>query len=399
MAEPGKFQPLYPEERALAPLLELASQLVAECHRLGGQAGKPLVRALRPKLRAMNSYYSNKIEDQHSKPAAIERALHRQFDADIAMARKQRVAVAHMAVEEQLEQSQTGRPARDLFDPALVREIHRLLYGKLPEADQITDEGKRIVPGEYREDDVQAGQHVAPPRKDLEGLLQAWAERYRALAGTEALLIGAACSHHRLAWIHPFIDGNGRTARLHTHLVLDAIGLTHGLWSPMRGLARTQEQYFARLHNADLPRRNDLDGRGSLSQEELVAFARYFLEICLDQVRFMSERLDLSSLKDRLKALLVDLAGEPWQIGSEKSIVKLEALEALHYVVMAGPIERSRFVAMTGLGERTGRRVMASLLDFGVLTSDSHRAPLSFAVPLASLRFLFPNLWPEVDTE
>jgi hypothetical protein len=167
----------------------------------------------------------------------------------------------------------------------------------------------------------------------------------------------------------------------------------------MRGLARTQDQYFARLHNADLPRRNDLDGRGSLSQEELVKFAHYFLETCLDQVRFMSERLDLASLKDRLKALLIDLEGKPWQIGSEKSIVKLDALEALHYVAMAGPIERSRFVAMTGLGDRTGRRAMASLLDFGVLTADTPRAPLTFAVPLKSLRFLFPNLWPEVDTD
>ena len=89
MAEPGSFQPLYPEERVLAPLLELASQLVAECHRLEGQAGAPLVRALRPKLRAMNSYYTNKIEDQHTKPAAIERALKQQFDANAAMARKQ----------------------------------------------------------------------------------------------------------------------------------------------------------------------------------------------------------------------------------------------------------------------------------------------------------------------
>jgi Fic family protein len=204
-----------------------------------------LVRALRPKLRAMNSYYSNKIEDQHTKPAAIERALHQQFDANLAMARKQRVAVAHMEVEEQLEQGQSGRPAKDLFDPALVREIHKRLYGKLPEADRMTEEGKRIV---------QAGQHVAPPRKDVEGLMEAWAGRYRALAGTEALLIGAACSHHRLAWFHPFIDGNGRTARLHTHLVLDAMGLTQGLWSPMRGLARTQDLYFARLHNADMSR-------------------------------------------------------------------------------------------------------------------------------------------------
>lgn len=399
MTDLGKIRPLYPEERMLEPLKELASQLVADCHRLGGQAGEPLVRALRPKLRAMNSYYTNKIEGQHTEPAAIERALRKQFDADAALAKKQRLAIAHMEVEQELEKKVAGATPKNLFDAAFVQEIHGRLYRKLPEADCVTDQGKPIVPGEFRRDDVTAGRHVAPPWKDVDGLMQAWAERYRGMAGTEALLVGVSCSHHRLAWIHPFIDGNGRAARLHAHAVLDAMGLTHGLWSPMRGLARTQERYYARLSSADLPRRNDLDGRGPLSQEELVEFARYFLEICVDQVRFMRERLDLASLKDRLRALLIHLEGKPWKIGSEKSIVKLDALEPLHYVAMAGPLERARFIAMTGLGERTSRRILASLLDYGVLTAETTRAQVEFAVPLRSLRFLFPNLWPEAETD
>jgi Fic family protein len=399
MAGVSQFQPLFPEERVLGPLHELAAALVADCHRLGGQAPGPIARSLKPKLRAMNSYYTNKIEGQHTRPADIERALRQEFDADAKLAKKQRLAITHMEVEEELEQQIATANAQELFTPELVRDIHGSLYGKLPESDRVTDEGEPIVPGQYRSKDVAAGHHVAPPWKDVDGLVQSWAEGYRRLAGAEAVLIGTACSHHRLTWIHPFIDGNGRTARLHTHLVLYAMGLTHGLWSPMRGLARTHERYYARLHNADLPRRNDLDGRGPLSQEELVAFARYFFEVCLDQVSFMRDRLDLASLRDRLKALLLALQAAPWQIGSEKSIVKLEALEPLHYVAIAGPLERSRFVAMTGLGQRTGRRVMASLLDYGVLAAESTRAPVSFAVPLGSLRFLFPSLWPEAERD
>jgi Fic family protein len=319
----------------------------------------------------MNSYYTNKIEGQQTRPADIERALRRDFDADAALAKKQRLAIAHMEVEEQLEQTVSALPSRDLFTPKLVCEIHGLLYGKLPKDDRITGDGKPIVPGQYRHDDVTVGQHLAPSWKDIDSLVEGWGARYRALAGTEALVVGAACSHQRLAWIHPFIDGNGRVARLHTHLLFHSMGLSKGLWSPMRGLARTREQYYARLNNADLPRRNDFDGRGPLSQDELVAFARYFLDICLDQVRFMRERLSFETLRERLRALLLHLQQAPWQIGSEKSVVKIEALEALHYVAMAGPIERSRFVAMTGLGERTGRRVLASLLDYGVLSADS----------------------------
>ncbi len=399
MADLSQFQPLYPEECVLAPLLEKAAEFVAECHRLGGQAGESIVRALRPRLRAMNSYYTNKIEGQQTRPADIERALRRDFDADAALAKKQRLAIAHMEVEEQLEQAVSALPARDLFTPKLVCEIHDLLYVKLPKGDRITEDGEPIVPGQYRRDDVTVGQHLAPSWNDIDSLVEGWAARYRALAGAEAFVVGAACSHQRLAWIHPFIDGNGRVARLHTHLVFHSMDLSKGLWSPMRGLARTQEQYYARLNNADLPRRNDLDGRGVLSQEELVAFARYFLDICLDQVRFMRERLSFETLKERLRVLLQHLQQAPWQIGSEKSVVKIEALEALHYVAMTGPIERSRFVAMTGLGERTGRRVLTSLLDYGVLSAESPRGPISFALPLASLGYLFPNLWPEADTE
>jgi Fic family protein len=393
------FQPLFPEDRVLGPLHDLAGELIRECHRLGGQAGQHLSGALAPRLRAMSSYYTNKIEGQHTRPADIERALRHEFDADAGLAKRQRLALAHIEVESELEQAVAAAPLTSLYSPEFICRLHARLYEKLPEHDRLTDEGLPIVPGEYRQRDVTAGRHLAPPWTQIADLLRGWAELYGSLPGMEKMVIGAACAHHRLAWVHPFIDGNGRTARLHTHLVLHALGLTHGLWSPMRGLARTQEQYYARLNNADLPRRNDYDGRGPLSQEELVAFARYLLEVCLDQVRFMSNMLELDALRERLRQLLRYLQDNPWQMGSEKSSVKIEALEALHYAAIAGPLERGRFIAMTGLGERAGRRVLASLIDFGVLAAETTRAPVTFAVPLQSLRFLFPRLWPEAEAD
>jgi Fic family protein len=398
MPDLGQFSPLYPEERVLGPLQDLAARIVHASHGLA-RAGEPLAHALRPRLRAMNSYYSNRIEGQHTRPAAIEQALHKQFDADAGLAGKQRLAVAHMEVEQQLEKKARATEPRNLFDGAFVREIHKLLYSALPATDRVTDDGEPVAAGKFRRRDVTAGRHMAPPWKDVDGLVEGWADRYRGLSGAESLLIGIACSHHRLAWVHPFMDGNGRTARLHSHAVLDAMGLTHGLWSPMRGLARSREQYYARLNNADLPRRNDVDGRGALSQEELVAFARYFLETCLDQAEFMQAQLDFALLKDRLRRLLRELEAAPWQVGTEKSIVRIEALEPLHYAALAGPLERARFISMTGLAERTGRRVLASLLDYGVLKAESHRAAVQFSVPMASLHILFPNLWPEVETD
>ncbi len=338
MDELSPFQPLVPEERVIGPLVERAAALVADCHRLSTHAGHSLGTALGPRLRAMNSYYTNKIEGQHTRPADIERALARQFDADEREARKQRLAVAHMAAEEELEATATGASREAFYSLQGIRGIHGALYRRLPESDRITEDGQAVVPGELRTRDVVAGLHVAPAHDDVPQLVSDWAERYRELPGTEMAVVGAACAHHRLLWIHPFIDGNGRTARLHSHLVLHTFDLTQGLWSPMRGLARTHEQYYARLNNADWPRRNDLDGRGPPSQEGLVAFAAYFLDACIDQARFMREMLDFGNLRERLADLLAHLASRPWQMGSEKSAVRPDALEALHYAAMAGPL-------------------------------------------------------------
>jgi len=392
-----RYQPLLPEDRAISPLLDLAGELVTEALRLTGQAGPGLIAALRPRLRAMNSYYSNRIEGQHTRPAQIESALRKDFDADLTLARKQRLALAHMAVEEEMEGEATT--PRDLFSTKTILAIHRRLYERLLPDDRRTDDGELTEPGELRRREVSVGTHVAPEPAHLADLLEVWAQRYGNAAGREMLLIAMACSHHRLVWIHPFVDGNGRVARLHSHLFLHSLGLTRGLWSPMRGLARSVEQYYARLHNADLPRRNDLDGRGALSQEELVRFADYFLRCCLDQVRFMDDRLQIVALRENLGRLLGHLAANPWPIGSEKSVVKMEALEALHYAILAGSLDRARFIGMTGLGERTGRRVMTSLLDYGLLVSDSPRGRVGFALPMKAMGFVFPGLWPEADTD
>ncbi|MCU0937528.1 MAG: Fic family protein [Gammaproteobacteria bacterium] len=394
MTGAGDFQPLFPEERVLGPLLERAGSLVTECLRLSAHAGQSLGVALSLRLRAMNSY-----EGQHTRPADIERALTRAFDADAQQARKQRLALAHMEAEAELEGRVPGMSLEALYDPGFIGQIHAGLYQRLPEADRVTEDAEIVVPGAWRMQEVTAGRHLAPPAEDVEALVAAWGARYRALPGTELAVVGVACAHHRLLWIHPFVDGNGRTARLHSHLMFHALRLSGGVWSPMRGLARTREAYYARLSNADLPRRNDQDGRGPLSQEELVAFAAYFLDVCLDQVTFMRGMLDLGGLRARIADLLGYLAAHPWSVGSERSVVKLDALEAVHYTAIAGPVERARFMAMTGLPERTARRVLASLLDFGLLTSTSSRAPVGFAVPLASLRFLFPRLWPEAEVE
>jgi Fic family protein len=394
------FEPLFPEDRVLDPLLERAADLVSSSQKLLAVQGTPLVAATVPQLRAMNSYYTNKIEGQHTTPAKIEDALKRDYSADAAERKKQLLAIAHIEAETALENGWGTLPIAALFEPARISALHDRFFSFLPVDERVTGDGDRIVPGELRKVDVTVGRHLAPEPAMIEPLLNAWATRYARIRAKEYQLIGIACSHHRLAWIHPFLDGNGRVARLHSHLALRAADLTHDLWSPLRGLAREHEQYYARLSEADQTRRNDLDGRGNLSQEGLVRFAQFFLDCCLDQASFMIGMTEFDGIADRLLDLLRYLDANPWTIGSEKSVIKPEASAlAMEFVALRRAVTRAEFTQMLGVSDVLARRITRSLLDFGLLTSPSHRGDLSFGLPLKSLRFLFPRLWPEVDQE
>ncbi len=387
-----EISPLMPEDRVSGHLHELAAVLLKESRDFG--YFESVTEPLRSQLRFMNSFYTNVIEGQHTRPRDMERAFLKKFDSNEKTAKLQRLAIAHLETEEELENDPT-----DPYSPEAIQNIHRKLYQRLPESDCRTDEGDSIIPGEFRTKDVNVGRHLAPAHGLLSEYLACWSNGYNRLPMGEKSLIGIAASHHRLAWIHPFRDGNGRVARLHSNLLLNRSGYTGGIWSVMRGFARNRDDYYRYLDLADAPRKGDLDGRGNLSQEELVRFIGFFLETCIDQARFMKEMLRMPRFKNGLLELLLHLQAHPWQIGSEKSLIKTEGLEALHYTAITGKTDRGKFVAMTGLGERSGRRMLATLLDYGILKSESSRAPVVFTIPMKSLRFLFPRLWPEAEAD
>jgi len=82
-------------------------------------------------------------------------------------------------------------------------------------------------------------------------------------------------------------------------MLLEALD-TGAVWSVARGLARNVADYKRGLAECDLPRRDDLDGRGHLSGEALARFTRFFVEICLDQVSFMEALAEPERLRTRI---------------------------------------------------------------------------------------------------
>jgi len=182
--------------------------------------------------------------------------------------------------------------------------------------------------------------------------------------------------------------------RLHTHLLLHALGYTAGVWSPLRGFARSVDRYYALLDAADGPRKGDLDGRGNLSEGALVDWIQYVLDMCIDQVRFMKSMLNLSTMEQRIAACLI------FEQESLKSGVRLEALLPLHYLFLSGrELERGEFKRMTGLGDRTAVDLLTALVRRGLLKSDTPQGKVRFGLPLHALRFYFPALWPEAEAD
>lgn len=387
-----QLEPLIPSEAAQEPLLAQAHDLARAALQL---AGTPVPAELRRLLRGMNSYYSNRIEGQHTRPYEIEQALRRDFSANRELAAKQRLAVAHIDAEVAIETRYTGTEgARRLYGIDAVTDLHRELFGRLPADDLVTPEGETIVPGQLRQREVSVGRHVAPAFAAVPDLLKRWGDVYAGTRRGEAALLALAAAHQRLGWVHPFIDGNGRVMRLHTHAMLAALGYTGGLWSPLRGFARSTDRYYALLAAADEPRRGDLDGRGNLSQQTLVDWIGYVLSVCQDQVAFMKGLLKLGEMERRIAACLV------YEEQTLRSGVRLAALRPLHYLfVTDSALERGEFKAMMGLGERTAGTVLKALLERRLVVSDSPQGPLRFGLPLQALRFFFPALWPEAEAD
>lgn len=381
---PHQMDPVLPRD-AKGELARLAESIVRASAQLSGKTHPVTLARLRELLRAMNSYYSNRIEGQGTHPRNIERALEHDFSKQPGTARLQRIALAHLEAERELESLDV-----EPLSAGFALRAHAAMYERLKKSDRTTDEGLVVEPGQLREQQVQVAGHLPPLPEALPKFLARYEQAYAGAVHSDARLLRIAAAHHRLAWIHPFIDGNGRATRLVTHRAL--LPISEGLWSINRGLARHRDDYYALLRAADAPRRGDLDGRGNLSDEGLTAWCRFFLEQCLDQVSFMGRMLDLDTMKDRILALVT------FRAETGRVLNRAVAL-ALHHVFAAGPVTRGALKQLTGMTARTAQRQLAALLTEGLLESDTPQGPVRFGMPLDALQFLFPDLYPEAASK
>jgi Fic family protein len=344
--------------------------------------------ALAEIVRSMNCYYSNLIEGHNTHPIEIERALKGEYSENVEKRNLQKEAKAHITVQRWIDEGNLRGRATTSEG---ICEVHRRFCAELPE-DLLwverpdTHERLPVVPGEFRHNDVTVGRHIPVSPGAIRRFMARFETVYSNLSKVESVLSTAAM-HHRMAWIHPFLDGNGRVARLMSHAtLLDALD-TGAVWSVARGLARNVATYKELLANCDRIRRNDLDGRGNLSEEALVDFTRFFLKTCIDQVDFMEKLVQPTELRARIQLWAEEEA--------RLKRINPRAGSLLDAILYRGEVPRGEVAQILGLSVRYSRDSVAELMKQGVIASETPYGPLHIVFTAKLAPRWMPGLFPD----
>jgi len=394
------IEPMLPSEAGFesSGLSDRVLELERRASRLGGMVNPIVLEVITEHMRVINSYYSNLIEGNSTHPRDIRRAMQGDYSSDPAKRDLQLESIAHIDVQRILQNESTS--FGDINSPECFKKIHQLFYENIPLSLRLVTGSnssfREVVPGQFRQagEAVQVGRHLPPEAPVLEKFLARFQEAYRLdrLNGYKKV-VAAMAAHHRFVWIHPFLDGNGRVARLYTDLFLKSVGVGgYGVWCISRGLARAHTKYKSSLANADQVRQGDLDGRGALSEQRLIEFCDFMLTTAIGQVDYMEKLLDLRAMTQRIKAYIED-RNKGLIPGLGK--IKPEATRVLEKAFMYGEFERQNMEEISGLGLSVTRKLIQQLKEEGLLTETSTRSPLRWAIPEHAERFYFPDLAPE----
>jgi Fic family protein len=372
---------------ARAKISELAFELSKASAAFRASLPAGLTAPLADLVRSMNCYYSNLIEGHNTHPIEIEKAIHNELSTDPKKRDLQLEAKAHIAVQRWIDEGHLD--GQELTTAGLF-EVHRQFTSLLPDdllwvEDPKSGKRIRVVPGQQRHNDTKVGLHIAVSPGAIPRFMDRFEQVYSKLGKFERI-IASGPMHHRLLWIHPFADGNGRVTRLMSYAALRSALDTGGLWSVSRGLARKVDEYKRHLADCDLQRRNDYDGRGHLSEEATLAFAEFFLNICLDQVSFMEGLMQPRILRDRILAWAADEV----RYGN----IPATSSKALDAILFKGSLPRSEVAGVIDQSDRSARNVTTALSKEGIIFSPGSRDDWQIAFPAKLAPRLMPGLFP-----
>jgi len=329
-----EMEPMLPE--ACRELTDKAVDLIAQSSALLGMLNADVKLAVADLVRTMDCHYSNRIAD-----------------ADCLQDSTQKTTSAHIKAQFLID---SGEAPEKPLSKAFISWVHRELY------------------------------HCPPEYGALDPLLDHFEQVYDpALHSRDRQVIAVAAAHHRLIWIHPFNDSNGLLARLMSHACLTQLGLDSRLWSLSRGLAQNPAKYKRLLQAAGKPHLNSLNGHSTLSQRSLARFCDYFLDSCIHQVNDMHRSLQPQGLQLRIERYCA--------FETDARRLLPGSWNLLREALLCGAFNRGRAAALTGKGSVQARKVLARLIEKGLLVSDTPKSAVRLGLPLYALDQWLPGLY------
>jgi Fic family protein len=395
-----RLAPALPDPEDLGPLKELASDVITASARLEGAVPGATAQVIADKLRLLNSHFSNLIEGQHSFYPDIEKALARNYSGTDAEQYAQQLCAAHVQVEKELMQTVLAQPDINVSHPDFVSRLHQRFFSYLPPEHQFTHEKDGftklpVLPGTFRNARIGIQgplgiMQIGPEAQELADTMRAFGTIFdpAKFLGGEEKILAAAAGHLKLAWLHPFRDGNGRTARLYSGFFMARCGINRAnLWSLSRGFSNKKSHYMASLMSGDPQPRPGNRSAIEFMSENVALFCEHFLEVCKEQIDFMTQQLRLQTMTERID-----------RYAHRRSEVEKgfspEAGRLLRAVFVNGELTRAEaYELLSNKGQKTAQRIIGRLTAEGLLESKNNRAPLTIGLPSHVLPSYFPNLY------
>lgn len=229
------------------------------------------------------------------------------------------------------------------IDELVVRQLNRYF---------IATAAAPLTPGAYRKGSNQVGRFQPPDQGDVPSLMRSFALWLRNEDDEPNPIIKAAIAHLHLVAIHPFWDGNGRTARgLETLLLQRSIFGFRKLLSLESVLLDLKDDYFSSIERSlGSTFTPDYDATPWLE------FSTMALEICSDQL--VAKTADWQRMMQQARNLW-DAKGWPQRHA-----------DGYAFAVQSGRLSRSDYIEITGVSAATASRDLAELVEAGVLVAE-----------------------------
>lgn len=231
------------------------------------------------------------------------------------------------------------------LDRALISEIHKIVVDGLTPPP--SGEGSRY-PGELRPINVSIQQsgHIPPDKTKVPEYFDELLNFVNQSIDAQYHLLAIALSHHRMAWIHPFDNGNGRMVRMFTYALLIKQGFqvkSGRILNPTAIFCMDRDKYYKMLSLAD-----------SGEEDKVLEWCSYVLEGLRVEIEKIDKLLDINYITNNILLPMLSYALERQHITAREydilsALVKdkdmiIKSADLIKIIGQESPVQRSRIL-------------------------------------------------------